>query len=272
MGYLHKAHAQVKEFFFPEYEGMLASRRPPAYPGQKRVFFSLEAYNMNTTIVLNSGNELTIGYWRGYDILVTYAGPITSGRDLVHASYFNFTKNPNNVAVFLNSACLGDRQQYVSELMNHMPVKSLGTCLNNGNQGDYQWGCDGLSRYEFKTCVMGKFKFYLAFENTLTEDYVTEKFFGAFYSGSVPVYRGAPNVEDFTPCDHCYINANDFATPKDLADYLLYLNGNETAYNEYFEWRKKPLKQTYLDMLEKRTESVFCRLCDKLSYMTYTKK
>ena len=35
-----------------------------------------------------------------------------------------------------------------------------------------------------------------------------------------------------------YINVLDFKSPKDLADYLLYLDKNTTAYNAYFKWKK----------------------------------
>ena len=36
-----------------------------------------------------------------------------------------------------------------------------------------------------------------------------------------------------------YINVLDFKTLKQLADYLHYLDTNNTAYNEYFKWRLK---------------------------------
>ena len=36
-----------------------------------------------------------------------------------------------------------------------------------------------------------------------------------------------------------YINVMDFKTVKQLADYLQYLDKNNTAYNEYFNWRLK---------------------------------
>ena len=35
-----------------------------------------------------------------------------------------------------------------------------------------------------------------------------------------------------------YIDAFDFKSPKDLADYLIYLSENRTAYNSYFKWKK----------------------------------
>ena len=36
-----------------------------------------------------------------------------------------------------------------------------------------------------------------------------------------------------------YINVLDFRSVKALADYLLYLDKNSTAYNEYFSWKRK---------------------------------
>ena len=36
-----------------------------------------------------------------------------------------------------------------------------------------------------------------------------------------------------------YINVMDFKTVKQLAEYLQYLDKNNTAYNEYFRWRLK---------------------------------
>ena len=54
-----------------------------------------------------------------------------------------------------------------------------------------------------------------------------------------------------------YIDAQEFETPQKLAEYLQYLDKNETAYAEYFEW-KKYYKMTYKD-------SLFCKLCKFLN-------
>ena len=37
---------------------------------------------------------------------------------------------------------------------------------------------------------MAKFKFHLAFENSKTDDYITEKYFQCIETGTVPVYIG----------------------------------------------------------------------------------
>jgi alpha-1,3-fucosyltransferase len=49
----------------------------------------------------------------------------------------------------------------------------------------------------------------------------------------VPVVYGLAPYDTLAP-PHSYINALDFPTAEDLADYLLYLDSNDTAYNEYF--------------------------------------
>ena len=46
-----------------------------------------------------------------------------------------------------------------------------------------------------------------------------------------------------------YINVLDFKSVKQLAEYLHYLNRNDTAYNEYFKWRQNsPLYFCFLSL------------------------
>lgn len=44
------------------------------------------------------------------------------------------------------------------------------------------------------------------------------------------VYDGAPNGKKFGPSKHSMIFAEDYGTPEKLAQYLLYLDKNDTAY------------------------------------------
>jgi hypothetical protein len=43
--------------------------------------------------------------------------------------------------------------------------------------------------------LMAKYKFTLAFENALGEDYITEKLWRPLKLGSVPIYLGSPSVK-----------------------------------------------------------------------------
>ncbi|MBP7864577.1 MAG: alpha-1,3-fucosyltransferase [Acidobacteria bacterium] len=150
------------------------------------------------------------------------------------------------------------RTLYVRELMRHLPVHSCGRCLNNRPfPGD-----DGSLRA--KHDLQSAYKFTLAFENSRGVDYVTEKFFSALITGSVPVYLGAPNVADFAPGERCYIDAPALGPPRALAEYLRYLDGHEEAYQEYLAWKTRPFRAGFLEMAEAARENPLVRLARRV--------
>lgn len=73
----------------------------------------------------------------------------------------------------------------------------------------------------------------------------------------VPIVFGGADYTEFAP-PGSYIDALSFATPKHLADHLLWLDRNPYAYNRYFDW-----KRGYLAVV-KRVEFYVCELCLKL--------
>ncbi|KAM7532497.1 hypothetical protein Aperf_G00000132571 [Anoplocephala perfoliata] len=60
-----------------------------------------------------------------------------------------------------------------------------------------------------------------------------------FSNGMVPIVLGAykEDYENALP-PHSFINVDDFASIKELTDYLQYLDKNDTAYATYFAWKK----------------------------------
>lgn len=107
-----------------------------------------------------------------------------------------------------------------------------------------------------------QYKFYLAFENALCIDYVTEKFFNALRRQIVPVVFGGANYTRFAP-PHSYIDAESFASVADLARYLQHLDANPTEYLRYFWWRK---------YYQVRGGQPYCDLCEKLHSTKYRNK
>ncbi|GFX35899.1 glycoprotein 3-alpha-L-fucosyltransferase A [Trichonephila clavipes] len=61
---------------------------------------------------------------------------------------------------------------------------------------------------------------------------------------------------------HSYIHVDDFASPKELAEYLAILDKNDTLYNEYFRWKGTgEFINTYF----------WCRMCAMLHAPPYHK-
>jgi len=96
-------------------------------------------------------------------------------------------------------------------------------------------------------------------------DYVTEKFFETLQADTVPVYLGAPNVEDYAIGEHSFIRADQFNTTEDLVDYLIYLDQNDEKYQKYFEWKKKPMLETGIRAFERGAKISPCRICKKVA-------
>uniref|UniRef100_A0A4W5RI80 Fucosyltransferase n=1 Tax=Hucho hucho TaxID=62062 RepID=A0A4W5RI80_9TELE len=70
------------------------------------------------------------------------------------------------------------------------------------------------------------YKLYLAPENSLCQDYMTEKPWRPLHQGCVPVYRGSLSVADWMPNHPSIILIDDFPSPQDLAKFLKALDEN----------------------------------------------
>jgi alpha-1,3-fucosyltransferase len=60
--------------------------------------------------------------------------------------------------------------------------------------------------------LLGKtYPFYLVFENSLCEDWVTERLFDAFREKMIPIVMNWANMNQIAP-KHSYIDVRDFST------------------------------------------------------------
>jgi hypothetical protein len=149
------------------------------------------------------------------------------------------------------------RVKYLKELMSYIDVHSYGKVLNNRSMAEDKG--DGT-----KKKIMSKYKFSIAFENARAKDYVTEKFFDPLIMGSIPIYLGAPNVEEFAPGEHCYIHVDSFSSVKALADWLLELGHDKARYDEYMAWKKLPFRDAFIKKMDVVKEHSLIRLCQSI--------
>jgi len=62
--------------------------------------------------------------------------------------------------------------------------------------------------YNKKFEIISKYKFNIAFEGQLFNGRITEKVFQAMICGSIPIYLGPDNIDDYIPSD-CYVDFRD---------------------------------------------------------------
>ena len=68
--------------------------------------------------------------------------------------------------------------------------------------------------------ILEKYKFSICYENYMgMQGYITEKIFDCFFSGCVPIYLGAPNIEEHIPKD-IFIDKRNFKTYEELYKFL----------------------------------------------------
>ncbi len=70
-----------------------------------------------------------------------------------------------------------------------------------------------------KPKTMSDYKFALCFENAVWSGYVTEKIFDCMQVGTIPIYWGAPDIEDYVPAD-CFIDMRKFSNYEELRNFL----------------------------------------------------
>lgn len=77
-----------------------------------------------------------------------------------------------------------------------------------------------------KSGTLGQYKFALCFENAIIKGWITEKIFDCFFSGTVPVYWGAPDIEDYLPAN-CFIDMRQFPDFQELSRFLRSLSESD---------------------------------------------
>jgi hypothetical protein len=98
---------------------------------------------------------------------------------------------------------------------------------------------DGLNKFmsyrgvtQNKIQTLANYKYCICFENEYSPGYISEKIFDAFFAGTVPVYLGASNIEQYIP-PQCFIDMRKF---NDFSELIFFLrNIDEKQYARYIE-------------------------------------
>ena len=187
------------------------------------------------------------------------------------------------------------REDYIKKMMPYIQIDIYGNCGPSYFNNSKPIPCE--NNETFQKCfidLINKYKFYLAFENSLCDDYITEKFW-KFYTKSmifttniVPIVKGAKRHQYeqliMNNSNRSIIFADDFKSPKSLANYLNSLDSNFNDYLKYYEWKFDLFKELnsknivslnnnnnnkYDEIIQSDVQSPFCYLCSMLHNETY---
>lgn len=236
----------------PEQRYIFFSQEPPAYIGE-------EVYRFNNLFnwTMSYGSHSDIRYHYGEILKVKPSADLTRSVNETHKGK-NFAEGKTKLVAWFVSHCFTQsrREKYVNILRQHIPVDIYGGCHElkcSMNESAF------LSTNECYDMLEKDYKFYLAFENSFCNDYVTEKFFDILQRRIVPVVLGSANYSAIAP-PHSYIDASKYS-PRKLAAYLKLLASNDALYNEFFWW--KPFYRVVTRYPELASRAL-CTLCEKL--------
>lgn len=185
--------------------------------------------------------------------------PPTTGR-IWTENYIQTTPAPFHTtepsALFLARNCnsRNNRETVVRTLQSYgVPIVSPSRCLQNTK-------VFAASDLADKNGMMRRYRVYLAFENQNTDDYVTEKLWGAYASGTIPVYFGALNIGSLIPAGSAIL-INSFESLKAAADEIVAAITIPSVNAQYHRWRTLPLPAPFVKMWNFTHVHSECRTC-----------
>lgn len=245
-----------------EVEDIKTQLPPYRFEHQRWVFFTVEPPTMRPVSKkiarLDGLFNWTMTYRRDSDIYAHFGKLLLTPNQTLPLDY-DYSRNKTKQAAWFVSHCPteGRREDYVRELQKYINVDIYGRCgplkcaHSQADQCYHQLTLD--------------YKFYLAFENIICRDYVTEKLLKVLTQDVVPVVFGGANYELYMP-PSSYIDALKFKSPEDLAKYLIHLDHNSKEYNKYFDWKRGYTPKVL------SSELYVCELCAQLLDSTIPRK
>ena len=211
---------------------------------------------INWTMGLRGDNDITIPTAK------IWKGQFKEGFD----PYKNYLEGKTGKVVALMSDCMyhplptgyKSRKKYLEFLTKHgLKIDMYGKCGKSCGE-------------TFSSCAetLKKFKFVLAFENSICDEYISEKpYRNGLQLGVVPVVMSGANLSDpYVLPPGSFIDAGQFSSVTALVAFLEKVGSDPQLYNKYFEWRRDWDFQLISENegQEDFSNNYFCPLCTRL--------
>ena len=192
----------------------------------------LKSYRFNWTISYKLNSEIS---------LATYGLFVKRNPPLSEDEYENWIdqefSHRNKGALWFVSNCHAKQRLKLFHQLKQtskLLIEGYGRCVDY-----YPLHLCGASS-QCERDYMSNFKFYLSFESNTCRDYITEKFYKAFYYGLIPIAHG-PEKVDYTRLapKNSFLHLADFNQDMTkLANYLEEIHSNRTLFSLFHQWRK----------------------------------
>jgi glycosyltransferase involved in cell wall biosynthesis len=132
--------------------------------------------------------------------------------------------NSNKRAALADGELYTERLRALKHFSAHGGIDLWGRLWENG-LGDLEAEYGEAVRRSLRGPVddkyeaMSRYRFAICYENMVLDGWITEKLFDCLYAGVVPIYLGAPDIDDAVD-PGCYIDARRFASYDDMQRYL----------------------------------------------------
>ena len=205
---------------------------------QKWIFMAREPqafYYPQQLKQLNDKFNITMTFQSDSDVFIPYGGywPLPAASLKYRQQMkLDFMSGKDKMVAWLVSNCRTSsrREEYVRQLQKYIPIDIYGKCGNLTT--------DTNSANGFRDQIAKKYMFYIAFENSDCDDYISEKFWNSLHIGIIPIVRGQRARYKALAPPNSYINADSFLTPELLADHLKAISTNSTLFHRYHQWRR----------------------------------
>ena len=147
----------------------------------------------------------------------------------------NYAEGKTSLVAWMPESCESDskRERYVFQLADHLQVDTFGVCGKKvcGDGGNQTELCNPKE-------ILGRtHMFYLSFEKKFCYEYITGELWDALRNNMVPVIMAQDDIYEILP-EGSFIDIRDFDSPRLLAEHIVKVGKNASAYNAYHEWRE----------------------------------
>lgn len=221
----------------------------PRPAGQRWAWMSLEAPRSNLKRYSNVFN-MTVSYRRDADVTIPYGeleAAETGGRPTGAA--------PSNKS-FLACWVVSNYKRHHKRSKVYRELKALIPVQVYGRRTKTPLSSEALLP------TISRCYFYLAFENVISRDYITEKLWrNSYQGGALPVVLGPP-LEDYNAVapPQSFVHVDQFPSTRALAEYLQRLAADQQRYRRFFSWRRDWNVKLLTDWRER-----LCRICSQFT-------